>query len=101
MLGAVYCPNCHSKMTLSTVIPSVNYAYYYCQNPNCAVRQVCIDIRDFQILNVEYFRSKDAKRRIIAEALKRNYRKYSPRVRKRLKYKYEKMVKNGDGGGKK
>jgi len=92
MLDRVYCPKCHAKLQLATVIPSIHYAYFHCQNPNCAVRQVCIDIRDCQVLNVEYFRSKDAKRKIIAEALRRNYKKYSPRVRRRLKYKYKKLV---------
>ena len=92
----IRCPICHSK--LIGVRKEFNKETWetlkimgYCPSVKCKVKRAIFN-KNLSLLSVEYYKSLKVKRKVIANILKQNYKKYSPKTKKRLKAKYEKLV---------
>ena len=92
MSNITKCPKCHGKLIYSHAILNKNnnevlFKIYYCPSLRCKVKKVICDNGD-NILNIEYYKNIDTKRKIIAKILKANWRKYSLKTKKKLYNKY-------------
>jgi len=101
------CPICHTKLVgvfpiiiyekklldvegVHTVENKIIGYYGYCCSLRCLVRKVIFD-KDLKVVHIYKYKNLDQKKKAILDALRRNYKNYSPRVKKKVLPKYRKL----------
>ena len=95
-MAIVRCPNCHGRIVgIQKVFDDeYNLLFYwgYCPSLRCLVKRVTF-YSDGRVLSVVKFKSLKEKRKAICRVIKENWHKYGIRTKRKLRRKYDKLVK--------
>ena len=90
------CPNCRGRIVgIQKVFDDeYNLLFYwgYCPSLRCLVKRVTF-YSDGRVLSVVKFKSLKEKRKAISRAMRENWHRYSVRTKRKLRRKYDKLVK--------